>query len=204
MLKRYDLIAQAKKQRVIPDLVYQKNVLNLPDAFTLDKKIYHRIDKDTVNVLYNLTYTNMHLLYEQSTWKWNEKKELADLRSNASRFLMIHHQSDNTIAGFLFFKLLIDSDDFSSIFYIFSIMVRREYQKMGLGKCLMSIAEDLARNWSISKCQLTVFKHNAPAFHLYTQDFQYEIDPFSPSKFGMDISCLMELCSLTNNLVMKF
>ena len=37
-------------------------------------------------------------------------------------------------------------------------MVRREYQKMGLGKCLMSIAEDLARNWSISKCQLTVFK----------------------------------------------
>ena len=26
MLKRYDLIAQAKKQRVIPDLVYQKKL----------------------------------------------------------------------------------------------------------------------------------------------------------------------------------
>ena len=33
------------------------------------------MNKDVIRDIYDLTFANMHQLYEQSTWKWDEKKE---------------------------------------------------------------------------------------------------------------------------------
>lgn len=35
------------------------------------------MSKEVISDIYDLAYSNMHLLYEQSTWKWDEKKERA-------------------------------------------------------------------------------------------------------------------------------
>ena len=48
---------------------------SLPPSFSLDQKIYHRMNKEVISDIYDFTYANMHVLYEQSTWKWDEKKE---------------------------------------------------------------------------------------------------------------------------------
>ena len=33
------------------------------------------MSKEVISDIYDFTYANMHVLYEQSTWKWDEKKE---------------------------------------------------------------------------------------------------------------------------------
>ena len=33
------------------------------------------MNKEVISDIYDFTHANMHVLYEQSTWKWDEKKE---------------------------------------------------------------------------------------------------------------------------------
>jgi ribosomal protein S18 acetylase RimI-like enzyme len=46
-------------------------------------------------------------------------------------------------------------------------MVARDYRRRGAGRALMEAAEAWARSTGISKIELHVFPHNAPAIALY-------------------------------------
>lgn len=68
---KFDLFEMVSCQRT----TLRISVSSLPPSFSLDQKIYHRMNKEVISDIYDFTYANMHVLYEQSTWKWDEKKE---------------------------------------------------------------------------------------------------------------------------------
>ena len=56
----------------------------------------------------------------------------------------------------------------------FGIMVRTDYQALGIGKALTAAVLDLADNWlMLKRVELTVFTDNEPAIHLY-ESFGFE------------------------------
>jgi len=90
------------------------------------------------------------------------------------------------LAAFVHFRFCFDDEDDPeyAVLYTYEIQVNERYQRLGLGRQLASLLEDIARGAELQKCMLTCFKTNRTAMKFYTERLGYEIDESSPSRHG--------------------
>jgi ribosomal protein S18 acetylase RimI-like enzyme len=113
------------------------------------------------------------------------EEKTAEFRHDKARYLLAI-DDDERLAGFVHFRFEYDDEASPScaVSYIFEIQIESAYRRCGLGKRLMEIAERIARDQSMTKVVLTVFKKNHQAMAFYTKSLGYDVDETSPSKFG--------------------
>mmetsp|Transcript_20508 Transcript_20508/g.50996 ORF Transcript_20508/g.50996 Transcript_20508/m.50996 type:complete len:220 (-) Transcript_20508:2046-2705(-) len=138
---------------------------------------------------------NMGEMYRNSSWGLDMESKSAELRDKKARYLYAIDNAEK-LAGFVHFRFEYDDDESPScaVLYIFEIQIESAYRRCGLGKRLMGICENIAREQSMTKVVLTVFKTNDQAMTFYTKKLTYEVDELSPSKFG-DSSADYEILS---------
>ena len=128
---------------------------------------------------------NMGELYRNSSWGLDMEEKLTELRHDKARFLLLLDDNEK-LAGFVHFRFEYDEEESPScaVLYIYEIQIESIYRRCGIGKRLMNIPERIARNESMLKVLLTVFKSNQEAMSFYTKKMGYNIDETSPTKFG--------------------
>lgn len=73
------------------------------------------------------------------------------------------------------------SDEDVEVLYCYELQIEKSFQSFGLGRRLMDMLVQLARDWKMRKCMLTVFKANTGALAFY-QKLGYRPDEISPSQ----------------------
>lgn len=142
---------------------------------------------------------NMGEMYRNSSWDLNMKEKSAELRDDKARYLLVLDNYE-ILAGFLHFRFEYDDEESPTcaVLYVYEIQIESTYRGFGVGKRLMEIAERIAREQSMTKILLTVFKKNDKAMGFYTKGLGYDVDESSPSKFG-DHSVDYEILSVYLN-----
>jgi len=145
----------------------------------------NQIAETRMNDCLSLFETNMGEMYRNSSWGLDMKEKSAELRHDKARFLFAI-DNDERLAGFIHFRFEYDDEESPTcaVLYIFEIQIESAYRRCGVGKRLMGIAERIAREQSMTKVLLTVFKKNLQAMAFYTKSLGYDVDESSPSKFG--------------------
>ena len=137
------------------------------------------------NQCLTLFETNMGKMYRDSSWGLDMEGKLEELKSKKARYLFaIDH--DESLAGFVHFRFELDDEESPTcaVLYIYEIQIELAYRRCGIGKRLMGFAERIAREQSMEKIVLTVFKNNHGAMAFYQKTLGYSVDESSPSKFG--------------------
>jgi len=131
---------------------------------------------------------NMGELYRNSSWGLDMEKKSTEFRHHKARFLLLLDDHQNLV-GFVHFRFEYDDEESPScaVLYVYEIQIDSVFRRCGIGKKLMGITECIARNESMSKILLTVFKSNQEAMSFYTKKMGFNIDETSPSEFGESV-----------------
>ncbi|OCT46075.1 putative N-acetyltransferase [Cladophialophora carrionii] len=113
--------------------------------------------------------------YENSDFGWSVSKKRKEMKLPDMKYITLFGQS--TLAGFMSF--MVTYEDGCEVLYIYEIHFFPQWQGKGLGKQLMDLAEQIARNIGLAKVMLTVFRANKRAVGWYTK-LGYQEDDFSP------------------------
>lgn len=133
---------------------------------------------------------NMGEQYRQSSWGLNMEEKQTELSHAKARFLVLLDskagKENNDLAGFCHYRFDYDDEESPTevVVYVYELQIRENYRRLGLGKRIMTIVEDLAKAAGLPKVMLTVFQSNQAALHFY-QGIQYGIDETSPSQHGV-------------------
>lgn len=151
-----------------------------------------------LQICLDLFERNMGDFYKNSSWGLDLKEKRIELTHSSARFLLLHSQSD-VFVGFVHFRFEYDDDEqpTEAVLYVYEIQVVESFQRKGLGKKLMGLAEQIATAAKMTKVLLTVFKKNEAAMHFY-KDLNYSIDQSSPSNYNepADYEILSKVISL--------
>jgi ribosomal protein S18 acetylase RimI-like enzyme len=146
------------------------------------------ITESRIKECMDLFERNMGELYKNSSWGLDMEEKLTELRHDKARFLLLLDDNEK-LAGFVHFRFEYDEEESPScaVLYVYEIQIESIYRRCGIGKRLMGITERIARNESMLKVLLTVFKSNQEAMSFYTKKLGYNIDDTSPTKFGESV-----------------
>lgn len=114
--------------------------------------------------------------YEASETKWSSTKKRKEMALPDMKYFVLADQNQR-VEGFTSF--MVTYEDGHEVVYIYEIHFTPEWQGRGLGKRLLAIVEDVARNVGASKVMLTVFRANKRAVDWYLR-LGYQEDEFSP------------------------
>ena len=155
-----------------------------------------QIDDNRQTEFLTLFEKNMGEMYRNSSWGLDMDGKSAELRNDKARFLFVT-DDEESLVGFLHFRFEYDDEESPTcaVLYVYEIQIESAYRRCGVGRHLMSIAERIAREQTMSKVVLTVFKKNTQAMTFYTTSLGYNIDEASPSQFE-DHSADYEILSL--------
>ena len=126
---------------------------------------------------------NMGELYKNSSWGLDMKEKKEELSHSNARYLLIHPSHDaSELAGFVHFRYTYDDEEAPTegVVYVYEIQIDEKYQRLGLGKKIMTIIETLTINAELGRIMLTVFKKNESAMNFY-RGINYDVDETSPS-----------------------
>ena len=137
------------------------------------------------NECLTLFENNMGEMYRNSSWGLDMEGKLEELKSKKARYLFAIDY-DEKLAGFVHFRFELDDEESPTcaVLYIYEIQIASAYRRCGIGKRLMGVAERIAREQSMKKVVLTVFKNNHGAISFYQKALGYYVDESSPSKSG--------------------
>lgn len=157
---------------------------NLSIVFTHSNQVTEKRRSDCLILFEN----NMGEMYRNSSWGLDMEEKSAELKHDKARFLFAI-DNDERLAGFVHFRFEYDDEERPTcgVLYIYEIQIETGYRRCGVGKRLMGIAERIAREQSMAKVVLTVFKQNQQAMAFYTKSLGYDVDESSPSKFGESV-----------------
>lgn len=154
---------------------FDRNGLNV----RISCKRVAELDDDVVEWAFQLTKSNMQLLYAMSEWGWNDKEKHTEMTDPHAWYLIAHNvdRDDQPVAA-VHFRFDIDSDD--EVLYCYEIQLCEEVRRKGLGKFLMQILELMAFKAQMKKVMVTVLRHNAAAHEFFLNKLKYEVDETSP------------------------
>jgi ribosomal protein S18 acetylase RimI-like enzyme len=146
------------------------------------------ITESRIKECLDLFERNMGELYKNSSWGLDMEEKSTELRHDKARFLLLLDDNEK-LAGFVHFRFEYDEEESPScaVLYVYEIQIESIYRRCGIGKRLMGITERIARNESMLKVLLTVFKSNQEAMSFYTKKMGYNIDGTSPTKYGESV-----------------
>ncbi|SCO93817.1 acetyltransferase, GNAT family, putative [Plasmodium malariae] len=96
----------------------------------------------------------------------------------------------NKLICFVHYRLTPDYYPYEKniICYLYEIQIVYDYTKLGLGKYLISMLENLCKHIKLKKIICTVLKNNINAVSFYKNKCSFEIDDSSPDNFPSDNS----------------
>ena len=145
-------------------------------GFQLSIETPETISDDDLGKCFGLLKENMEEMYKASSWGWNESQKRSELKEPATRYLLIH--DDSNLVAFLSFQIEVEFE--VPIFYLYEIQVSESHRGKGLGQSLLTVFKGLAQTLQIQKLMMTVFTSNTRAIDLYTR-LGFTTDPSSPS-----------------------
>ncbi|KAK6512406.1 hypothetical protein TWF481_001292 [Arthrobotrys musiformis] len=134
---------------------------------------------------FDLLEANMSAAYKATSRGWNPRKKKEEMKHPAMRYLVlttIPGGNDKTVggAGFVgFLEFMITEEEGSDVIYTYELDILPAYQKLGLGKRLLDVAEEFGRRVGVEKAMLTVFDSNKGARRFYERE-GYDLDEISP------------------------
>ena len=139
----------------------------------------------------DLFQQNMGAKYKQSSWGLNLDDKKEELQHRKARFLVVttsesRPDGDSTtpsLVAFCHYRFDYDDDQSPSCvaLYLYEIQVSQKFQSMGIGRCLMDLLSVIAKQASMQKIMLTVFRANQQATAFY-RSLEYRIDEISPTE----------------------
>jgi N-alpha-acetyltransferase 40 len=121
-------------------------------------------DDATLQACFDLLKANMEQHYVTSYGKWSDKAKLAELKSDAARFLLVRDASGKLV-GFVHLRFEWEADDL--VLYVMEIQLDGSVRRKGLGKRLMQTLELIARKAGLDGILLTVLGSDADARRFY-------------------------------------
>lgn len=152
---------------------FKRNGLDL----CLECKRLQDMSTEDINWAFDLTKHNMQLLYENSSWGWNDKRKRDEMTEDKARYLIAREESGKAVA---FSHFRFDLEEGDEVLYCYEIQVESEARGKGLGKFLMLILEMIAHRAQMKKIMLTVFKENERAQNFFIKIMKFQADETSP------------------------
>ncbi|KAK6333168.1 hypothetical protein TWF718_010991 [Orbilia javanica] len=138
---------------------------------------------DVFDSCFDLLEANMSVAYKATTRGWNPRKKKEEMKHPAMRYLVLtvvsgdNQPQGSSFVGFL--EFMITEEEGSEVIYTYELDILPAYQKLGLGKRLLDVAEEFGRRVGVEKAMLTVFESNKGARRFYERE-GYDLDEISP------------------------
>eukprot|EP00158_Paraphelidium_tribonemae_P002904 Partr_v1_DN25772_c0_g1_i3_m74565 putative N(alpha)-acetyltransferase 40, NatD catalytic subunit, homolog (S. cerevisiae) len=136
--------------------------------------------------LFDLVRDNMRDMYSNSSWGWNKRKKLDEMRMRGMWYVVhVDKSMERRVNAFVSFQLCdeprLDDRLKWECVYCYELQVSPASQRQGLGRRLMDIMEYIGVSAGREYAILTVFTANTSALDFYRAR-QYEPAETSPSE----------------------
>lgn len=156
------------------------------------------LSPDQLTWAFELTKLHMEEMYNNcEEWGWSDGKKKAELSNPEARFIVVERVVSETtekqaqvvgskpgttielenLVAFAHFRFVIEEG--KAVLYLYEIQVEQAAQGQGLGRHIMTVLEDIARENGIKRVMLTVFNSNIGALAMYAR-IGYVLDESSP------------------------
>ncbi len=120
--------------------------------------------------------------YASSGMGWSPAKKREEMKLPDLRYILLIRPdsppaTDLRIQGFLSFMLTYE--DGYEVVYCYELHLAPALQRLGIGKLLMGVMEQVGKNAGVDKSMLTVFVKNQAATQFY-EKLGYSTDDYSP------------------------
>ncbi|KAL8916873.1 MAG: hypothetical protein Q9208_008305 [Pyrenodesmia sp. 3 TL-2023] len=119
--------------------------------------------------------------YASSSIGWSPKKKRKEMELPDLRYILLIHPNPppaaDRVQGFL--SLMLTYEDGHEVVYCYELHLAPALQRLGIGKHLMGVMEQVGRNVGVDKSMLTVFVKNQAASTFYKK-LDYNKDDYSP------------------------
>ncbi|EGO00059.1 hypothetical protein SERLA73DRAFT_160099 [Serpula lacrymans var. lacrymans S7.3] len=163
------------------------------------------LTEDHRKSIWDIFEDNMRALYMTSSFGWDPSSKQTELFDPLSRFILLERMNENnqleegaespigvesstfprTLVAYTMFRF--EREDSQNVIYCYELQVKRETQRLGLGKRLTQCLVDVGTEWKMKKVMLTVFKSNEEA-HQFYRSIGFSTDPTSP-EFSEEDKC---------------
>eukprot|EP01024_Parvocaulis_polyphysoides_P041426 TRINITY_DN3796_c0_g2_i3.p1 TRINITY_DN3796_c0_g2~~TRINITY_DN3796_c0_g2_i3.p1 ORF type:complete len:234 (+),score=22.49 TRINITY_DN3796_c0_g2_i3:170-871(+) len=143
----------------------------------LTLEIFHvdDLDKQLKEWIFQLCKLNMQEMYK-SVWGWNGNKKKRELFMKNGNYIIAFDQQ-KIPAGYCIFRF--ENEGNSVVQYIYELQLEKQFQRQGLGKKLMDLAQKIGRKLEMEWIMLTTLTENQAAFNFYHK-LGFEFDESDP------------------------
>nr|CAG4650676.1 EOG090X0MNC [Sida crystallina] len=171
-----ELIVKAQSKNSFDELIaFHSFARNGLDSKLICKRV-SELEPTIVQWAFDLLKRNMHSMYLESCWGWNEDEKRKEMTSDKSWYLVALNTDGNPIA---FSHFQYDLDYGFSVLYCYELQLELECRRKGMGKFMLQVLELMAFRAGLDKVILTVFLHN-PAARNFFKSVGYTLDETSP------------------------
>ncbi|KAF3909578.1 hypothetical protein AA313_de0205641 [Arthrobotrys entomopaga] len=147
------------------------------------------LPEEVFNDCFDVLEANMSPAYKATSIGWHPRKKKEEMKHPAMRYLVLTADDDDdnggeppssgtgTFVGFL--EFMITEEEGAEVIYTYELDIVASYQKLGLGKRLLDVAEAFGEKVGVEKTMLTVFDSNKGARRFYERE-GYDLDEISP------------------------
>ncbi|KAF3918340.1 hypothetical protein ABW21_db0207242 [Orbilia brochopaga] len=147
-------------------------------SYSIELYTSSSLPDETFNDCFDLLEANMSTSYRATSKGWSPRKKKEEMKHPAMRYLILTATApEATFIGFL--EFMITEEEGSEVIYTYELDIIPSQQKLGLGKCLLEVAEEFGKRVGVEKAMLTVFDSNKGARRFYERE-GYDLDEISP------------------------
>ena len=123
---------------------------------------------------FKLLEENMKKIYEGSKSGWNETEKREEMFEEKAYYLLAFDCTTNKPVGYCHFRFDMDFDN--EVVYCYELQIDSQTRKVGLGKFMMEILEELCQQLELEKVMLTCSKMNHVGQKFFKDKMEYELD----------------------------
>lgn len=159
----------------------QQSGLDQKEAFDISLVAADWLTPGEHNASFGLVEETSKPDYESSTFGWHPRRKRKEMLEPEMKYFFVRRKDakpnverrkcgdvDTSILGFLSCMVTHDSSPSVPVLYIYEIHLAESLRGLGLGKHLMLLADNLAKNIGLEKVMLTCFLCNQKAHRFYT------------------------------------
>eukprot|EP00884_Botryococcus_braunii_P001543 jgi/Botrbrau1/1138/Bobra.0162s0029.2 len=130
--------------------------------------------------IFLLCKKNMEKQYA-TAWGWDDTAKTKELQSSDARFLVVFSLTGSTQEMIAFVHMRFENEEGTPVLYIYELQLRHDFQRKGLGKFLMQLAELIGWKWGMEALMLTVLEASQGAMQFYSH-LGFTVDSSSPTE----------------------
>ncbi|KAK6527096.1 hypothetical protein TWF281_010288 [Arthrobotrys megalospora] len=160
-------------------LTFTTNANGAAQSYNIELFTSSSLPSEVFDNCFDLLEANMSGSYKATSRGWHPRKKKEEMKHPAMRYLVLSADNgvESTFVGFL--EFMITEEEGSEVIYTYELDLLPAYQKLGLGKKLLDVAEEFGKRVGVEKAMLTVFDSNKGARRFYERE-GYDLDEISP------------------------